>query len=170
MASGGNCSSKGKFFTLADDIVNIPSVKAACLNRKMRSSNFQQNKAKTGNSRISLKLPQTFIRMQKPLLKGTRWSKTMLLWDSQPRRREVPRQYREMETKWRVIVHLPAMRLSNNQTRWYEEKRWGRPARQLLATKRRKLLLSCLQPPTKTKYLIQGNPYLHGMRNKGGEC
>ena len=49
MASGGNCSSKERLFTVADAIVNIPSTKAARLNRKVRSSNLQQNKSKTGN-------------------------------------------------------------------------------------------------------------------------
>ena len=57
----------------------------------------------TGNSSISLKLPQRFIRTQKPLPKGTRWSKTMLLWDRQPRRRVVLRQRRKTEANWRVI-------------------------------------------------------------------
>ena len=104
MASGGNCSSKGRFFTVANTIVNIPSMKAARLNRKMRGSNLQQNKTKTGNSRISLKLPQRFIRTQKPLPKETRWSKTMLLWDSQPCRRVVLRKRRETEASVRVIV------------------------------------------------------------------
>ena len=92
MVSGGNCSSMGRFFIAADAIVNIPSMKAARLNRKMRSSNLQQNKTKTGNSRISLKLPQRFIRMQKTLPKRPRWNKMMLLWDSQSRRRVVLRQ------------------------------------------------------------------------------
>ena len=46
MASGGNCSSKRRFFTEANVIVNIPSMKTTCLNRKMRSSNLQQNKTK----------------------------------------------------------------------------------------------------------------------------
>ena len=82
----------GRFFIATDAIVNIPSMKAARLNRKMRSSNLQQNKAKTGNSRISLKLPQRFIRMQKTLPKRPRWNKMMLLWDSQSRRRVVLRQ------------------------------------------------------------------------------
>ena len=48
-------------------------------------------------------------------------------------------------------------------------KKWGRPRRQLQVTKRRKLLLSFLQPPSKTKDLIQGNPYSHGMHKKGTE-
>ena len=43
---------------MADATVNIPSMTTAHLNRKMRSSNLQQNKTKTGNSRISLKLPE----------------------------------------------------------------------------------------------------------------
>ena len=64
-------------------------MKGARLNRKMRSSNLQQNKTKTGRSRISLKLPQRFISRQKPLTKGKGWSKTILLWDSQPRKRMV---------------------------------------------------------------------------------
>ena len=144
-------------------------MKAARLNRKMRSSNLQKNKTKTGNIRISLKLPQRFIKTQKSLPKGTNWSKTLLLWYSQPRRRVVLRQHRETEANWRVIVRLLAMRLSNNQTLWYRGKRWGRPTRQLLVTKRRKLLLSFLQHPSKTKDLIQGNPYSHGMRKKGTE-
>ena len=38
---------QGKVFTVADALVNIPSIKAARLNRKMRSSNFQQNKQGT---------------------------------------------------------------------------------------------------------------------------
>ena len=42
---------------------------AACLNKEIRNSNLQQNKTKAGNSSISLKLPQRFIRMQKPLPK-----------------------------------------------------------------------------------------------------
>ena len=49
MASGGNCSSNERLFTVADAIVNIPSIKAARLNRKVRSSNLQQNKSKTEN-------------------------------------------------------------------------------------------------------------------------
>ena len=80
---------------MADAIVNIPSIKAARLNRNVRSSNLQQNKTKTGNSRISLKLPQKFIRTEKPLPKVTRMSKKMLLQDSQPRRRVVLRQCQE---------------------------------------------------------------------------
>ena len=44
---------------------------------------------------------------------------------------------------------------------------WGRSTRQLLATKRWKLLLSFFQPPSKTKDLVQGNPHSHGMRKKG---
>ena len=35
----------------------------------------------------------------------------------------VLRQRRETEANWRVIVRLPAMRLSNNQTRWYRGNR-----------------------------------------------
>ena len=61
----------------------MPSTKAARLNREVRSSDLQRNKTKTGNSKISLKLPKSCIGMQKPLLKGTRWSKTMLIQDSQ---------------------------------------------------------------------------------------
>ena len=78
MTSGGNCSSKGRFFTAADAIVNIRSTKTARLNRKMRSSSLEQNKTKSENGRISLKLPQSRIRMQKPFAKGTRWSK--MIW------------------------------------------------------------------------------------------
>ena len=74
---------------------------------------------------------------------------------------------RKTEANWRVIVHLPPMRLSNNETQWYRGKRWGRPTRQLLTNKRRKLLLSFLQHPSKTKDLIQGNPCSHGMRKRG---
>ena len=74
--SGGNCPSNGRFFTAADAIVHV---KLAHLNRKLRSSNLQQNNTRTGNIRISLQLPQSSIRMQKALLKETRWSKTMLL-------------------------------------------------------------------------------------------
>ena len=95
MASGGNCSSKERLFTVADAIVNIPSIKAARLNRKVRSSNLQQNKTKTGNSQISLKLPQKFIRTEKPLPRVTRMSKKMLFRGSQPRRRVVLRQFQE---------------------------------------------------------------------------
>ena len=89
-------------------------MKATHLNRKMRSSNLQQNKTKTGNSRISLKLPQRFIRTQKHILKEKKWSKTMLLWASQPRRRVVLRQRRDTEVNWRVIVLLPTMRLPSS--------------------------------------------------------
>ena len=166
-ASGENCSSKGNFFTVADAIVNIPSMKAARFNRKMRSSNLKHNKTKTGNNRISLKLPESFIRMQKPLLKGSRWSKTMLLSDNQPHRRVVLRQRWEMEANWKVIVRLLAVRLSNNQTRWYRGKRCRRSTKQLLATKRRKFLLRFLHHPSKTKDLIQGNPSSHGMHKNG---
>ena len=166
MSSGGNCSSKGKFFTAADTVVDLTSVKAADLKRKTRNGNLQRNKTKTGKSRISLKLLQRFIRMQKPLLKRTRCNKRMLLWDSQPHRSVVLRQRREMEPNWRVIVRLPEMRLSK-QTRWYKERMWGRPTKLLLATARRKLLLSLLQHTSKTKDLIQGNPYSYGMRKKG---
>ena len=67
-------------------------MKGLSLNRKMRSSNLQQNKTKTGNSRIPLKLPQNLIRMQKPPLKGESWSKTILLWANQLRRTVVSRQ------------------------------------------------------------------------------
>ena len=74
---------------------------------------------------------------------------------------------RKTEANWRVIVHLSPMRLSNNETQWYRGKRWGRPTRQLLTNKRRKLLLSFLQHPSKTKDLIQGNPCSHGMRKRG---
>ena len=66
-ASGESCFSKGRFFPVPDTIANIPSIKAARLNRKTRSSNIQQDKTKTGNSRISLKQPLSFIRMQKHL-------------------------------------------------------------------------------------------------------
>ena len=95
MASGGNCSSKERLFTVADAILNIPSIKAARLNRKVRSSNLQQNKTKTGNSQISLKLPQKFIRTEKSLPRVTRMSKKMLFRGSQPRRRVVLRQFQE---------------------------------------------------------------------------
>ena len=109
MVSGGNCSSKRRFFTAAGAgsccfssfysdghpswkaswKVCLLFMKGARLSRKMRSDNLQQNKTKTGRNRISLKPPQRFISTQKFLPKGTRWSKTMLLWDSQPRRRMV---------------------------------------------------------------------------------
>ena len=133
-------------------------MKAARLNRKMRSSNLKEIKTKTGNSRISLKLPQSFIRMQKALWKGTRWSKTMLLRDSQQRRRVVLKQRWSTEANWRVIIRLPAT------TRG---KSYGRLTKQLLATKRRKILLSFLQHPSNTKDLIPENPYSHGMCKKG---
>ena len=94
MAQGGNSSSKGIFFNVTDATVNIPSMKAVCLNRKIGSSDLQQNKTKTGNNRISLKLSQRFHTMQKPLPKRTRWSKMMLPWNSQQRRRVVLRQSR----------------------------------------------------------------------------
>ena len=84
---------------------------------------MKQNKNR--NNRISLKLPQRFIWRQKPLPKGPKGSKTMLLWDSQPRRRVVLRQHLQTEAHWRVIVHLPAMRLNNNQTRWYRGRSRG---------------------------------------------
>ena len=78
----------------------------------------------------------------------------------------VLRQRRETEANWRVIVRLPAMRLSNNQTRWYRGNRYGRPTRQLLAHKKETLTVI---PPDllKTEDLIQGNPYPHGMGKKG---
>ena len=41
-----------------------------------------------------------------------------------------------MEANQKVIIYLPAMRLSNNQTLWYREKKWGKPTKQQLATKR----------------------------------
>ena len=90
----------------------------------------------------------------------------MLLWDSQRRRRLVPTQNQEIKANWRVTIRLSAVRLSNNQTRWYRGNRWGRPTNQLLVTKRSKLLLSFLQQPSTTKDLIQGNPYSHGMCKK----
>ena len=111
---GGNCRSKGRFFTAADSVVHM---KIARLNRKMRSSNLQQNNTKTGNIRISLQLPQSSIRMQKPLPKETRWSKTMLLRDSQPCRSVVLRQRRETEANWRVIICLLAMKPWNYKTK-----------------------------------------------------
>ena len=104
--------------------------------------------------------------MQKPFPKGASWSKAMLLWDSQRRRRLVPTQNQEIKANWRVTIRLSAVRLSNNQTRWYRGNRWGRPTNQLLVTKRSKLLLSFLQQPSTTKDLIQGNLYSHGMCKK----
>ena len=59
------------------------------------------------------------------------------------------------------------MRLNNDQARWYMGKGWGRLTKQLLATKTRKLLLPLLQHPSKTKDLIQGNPYSNGLHKKG---
>ena len=106
---------QGKVFYCGRCYSNIPSTKAVCLNREMRSSNLQQNKTKIGNSRISLKLTQSHIRMQKPIPKGARWSKMMLLRDNKLCRRVV--------------------QLSNNQTQWYKGKRCGRPAKQLLPSK-----------------------------------
>ena len=146
MTSGGNFSSKGKFFTVADAIVNIPSMKIARLYRKIRGSNLQQNKTETGNSRISRKLPQRFIRTQKPLPKGTRWSKRMLLWDSQPLIRVVLRQCREIKSNWRLIVCLPAMRLSNSQTRWYRGEEVG-DANETAAGNQKKETVTVI-PPT----------------------
>ena len=63
---------------------------------------------------------------------------------NQPRRRMVLRQCRETEANGRLIVRLPALRLSNNQTWWYKGGRWERQTEQQLATKTRKLLLSIL--------------------------
>ena len=60
-ASGKTCFLKETFFTAEDAMVSISSTKAADLNRQMRSSNLQQNTTKTGNSRISLKLPKAVI-------------------------------------------------------------------------------------------------------------
>ena len=88
---------------------------------------------------------------------------TTLLRDSQPPRKVVMRKCRETEANWRVIIRLPATRLSNNQTRCYRGKRWGRPTKQLLATKRRKFLLPFLKHPSKTKDLTQGNSYSREM-------
>ena len=103
-----------RFFTAVDAIVNITSMKAAHLNKEMMINNLQRNKTKTGNSMISVKLPKSCIRMQKPLLKGTRWSKTIMFQDSQPRRRVVLRQRQEKEANSKVTIRLPAMRLSQN--------------------------------------------------------
>ena len=145
---------RNNLFIAADAIVNIPTTKTA-QEQEDEEQQPQTEQNKTGNSRISLKLPQRLIRTQKPLPKGKGWSKTMLLWDSQPRRRVMLRQRRETEANWRVINRLPVMRLSNNQMQWYMGQRWRRPTRQLLAAKRRKLLLSFLQHPSKTKDLTQ---------------
>ena len=117
-ASGGNIFSKDRIFTAADAIVNVLSMKVSRLNREMRSSNLQQNKTKARNNRISLKLTQGCIRMYKPLPKETRWSKTMLHRDSQSHRKMVLRQCRETEANWRVIIRLPAIKLSDIQTQW----------------------------------------------------
>ena len=121
MVSGGNCSSK-RFFTVAGAggccfsssysdghpswkaswKVCLLSMKGARLSKKMKSSNLQQNKTKTGRNRISLKPPQRFISTQKFLPKGTSWSKTMLLWDSQPHRRMVLAKTKmEANAKWK---------------------------------------------------------------------
>ena len=146
-ASGRNCSSKKRLFSLAGAIVNIFSMKTFHINREMRSSNLQPNITKIENSRISLKLPQSRIRMQKSLPKITRWSKAILLQDSQPCRRVVLKQCRVMESNYKVTIRPPAMRLSNSGKRQYRGKKRGRPTKQLLATKSRKLL-QLLHPPT----------------------
>ena len=154
------------FFIAADAIVNIPTTKTA----QEQEDKEQQPQREKNEDREQQNLPEATPEINQDtetLPKGKRWSKTMLLWDSQPRRRVMLRQRWETEANWRVIIRLPVIRLSNNQTQWYMGKRWRRPTRQLLAAKRRKLLLSFLQHPSKTKDLIQGNFYSHGIRKKG---
>ena len=106
---------------------------------------------------ISKKGAQSCIRILKALPKGDRWSKTMLLQDSQLRRRVVLMQHRESEVNCRANIPEPVIRLSNSQTRWYRGNSIWRPTKQHLETKRKKLLLLFLQNPLKTKDFIQGN-------------
>ena len=167
MGSRENCSSKGRFSYCSRSHSKY-TFHEGCLSEQgdeEQQTPTEQNK--NSEQQDPLKLPWSHIKMKKPLLKGTRWSKMMLLQGSQPCRRVVLRQFRETETNCRVIIRLPAMRLSNNQTQWYRGKRCGRAMKRLLATKRRKFLLSFLQHQLKTKDLIQGNPYSHGMCKRG---
>ena len=52
---------------------------------------------------------------EKPLPKGIRWSETMLLRDSQHRRRRVLRQRWETKANWRVIIRQPETRLRKEE-------------------------------------------------------
>ena len=142
MASSGNWLSQGRFFTTVEAIANISSTKAAHLNWQTRSSNLQRKKTKSWNSRISLKLPHSHIRMLKPPPKGTMGSETMLLHDSQPR--VVLRQCLKTKANCRATIWLSAIKLSSGETRWYKGERRRRPTKHPLATKSRALLLSFL--------------------------
>ena len=88
--------------------------------------------------------------MQKSLPKGNRWSRTIML--------------REMEANWILIIRLAEMRPSNNQMWWYRVKRCGGQWNSYYQPKEGNSC--CHFSNTKTKDLIQENPYSHGMRKK----
>ena len=87
-ASGGNCSSKGRFYAVADAIVKIPSTKAAHLNR-VATSNRTKWKC------------QSYIRMQKSFSKIKRWNKMTL----QDKGRLFVKQYFQLHSNFNSIVN-----------------------------------------------------------------
>ena len=156
---------QGKFHIVVDAIVNKPSLKAACLNRKMKSSNLKQNKMKTGNNRISLKLPQDSSERRNPFQKewgeakrccsGTASHAGGCCWNNAGRRKRTG--------KWLSVCR----RWDSARTKHSGTGGKSGEANKTAATKREKLSLSFLQPPSKTKDLIQGNPYSHAMHKEG---